>query len=109
MQTRIINLTQHAITIIANGTTSLTIAPSGNVARVTQVRKEIGEINDIPVYRSEFSHATGLPEVLDNTIYIVSMLVAQACPERTDLYCTDVAVRDAATGAITHCTALCRP
>lgn len=102
-----VNLTPHTITFIISGDdgdTSVDLDPSGDVARVDQKRAQVdtlalsfGDDGDItlPVNRSTFGHITGLPDPVAGTIFIVSMLVAQAAPHRSDLYAVDLTVRDA--------------
>lgn len=102
----IINLTPHAVTFYAkDGKTVINTIPSSGVARAAQTRKPITEINGIPVSKTEYGAVEGLPESQDNTIYIVSVLTAQAAPERTDLYIVDDMVRDV-SGQILGCKAL---
>jgi hypothetical protein len=86
----IINLTPHPINIVGWGE----IEPSGQVARCELLRVPAGDVNGIPVYKTSLGKPYGLPEPQDGTIYIVSRQVAEACPERSDLYITDDAVRD---------------
>lgn len=102
-----VNLTPHTITFIISGDdgdTSIDLDPSGDVARVDQKRAQVGTLGlsfgddgdiTLPVNRSTFGHITGLPDPVDGTVYIVSMLVAQAAPHRSDLYAVDLTVRDA--------------
>ena len=100
----LVNLTPHEITIIRDGG-NITIPPSGTVARCSVNRKQIGTVNGIPVNRTVFGAVEGLPEPQPNTYYIVSAIVAQACPFRSDLLITDDAVRDE-KGRIIGCRAL---
>lgn len=57
--------------------------------RVAQEYKNAGSVNGIPVAQSSFGAVTGLPEPQDNVYLIVSLMVAQACPERKDLLVPD--------------------
>lgn len=103
----IVNLTPHAVSLISpDGTTRE--FPSQGLARVAVTRAVIGEIDGTPVCRSIFGQVEGLPEPAPNTFYIVSMLVAQAARNRTDLICPDNLVRDEA-GRIVGCRNWCRP
>lgn len=103
----LINLTPHAIVIVGNP--AATIAPSGTVARCSVKREKVADINyngaQIPVNKTVFGDVEGLPEPKDNTFYIVSSIVAAACPYRNDLLITDDAVRDD-NGNIIGCRAL---
>ena len=48
----IVNLTPHEITFM--GGKKITIPASGNVARVSVKRKQVGTLNGLPIYRSVF-------------------------------------------------------
>ena len=55
-----LNLTPHAITIIANDVTTI-VEPSGTLARVTSQSVPTGEFNGIPVVRTEYGAVEGMP------------------------------------------------
>lgn len=99
----IVNCTPHSITVVTTGG-RIEIPPSGMVARVTTTRVQVGDINGIPVNAVKFGEITGLPESANDTVYIVSSLVAQAARGRNDIYIVDDTVRDAA-GQIVGCRA----
>lgn len=92
----IVNLTPHAITLMV-GEKSVTIQPSGTVARASTMRAQVGEVKvdglEIPVNLTRFGEVTGIPEVQSDTVYIVSAIVAQATT-RADVVMVDDAVRD---------------
>ncbi len=97
---KLVNLTPHEINIISEEGIELRLPPSGEVARATSSTEEVGEVNGIKVVKSTFGSVTGLPEPVEDTIYIVSMLVLQALKgARTDVVGPDTgpesAVRDA--------------
>jgi hypothetical protein len=76
------------------------IPPSGQQARVLPRQVRTGEVNGIPIVRTEFGEVEGLPEPEENTVYIVSTLVLQALKgSRADVVSPDTsptsAVRDA--------------
>jgi len=48
----------------------------------------------IPLTETVFGEVEGLPEYKKGTYYIVSSLVAQACPDRSDLLIVNETVRD---------------
>jgi hypothetical protein len=100
---RIINLTPHSISLVRDGKIVETIEPSGMIARVSVTSEIIGYINDFEVRKNAYSEVVGLPERAEDTIYIVSALVAQAAKDRDDIVITDGAVRDA-EGRIIGCT-----
>ena len=96
----IMNLTPHALNLMPEGPDgpTVTIPPSGIVARCTTSRVTVTVDNiTIPVNRTQFGTVTGLPDpqqVGPDTIFVVSALVAQAVPERQDVFIVDDAVRD---------------
>lgn len=90
----LVNLTQHPINIILDGTT-LTIAPSGTVARVDCVRDQIAD----GIVTTKYLNTTDLPDQVRGRLLIVSALVRLAAPDRDDLVGPDSgpvgSVRDA--------------
>lgn len=93
--TTLINLTPHAINIIGSAGT-VTVAPSGTVARCSQTSTPAGEVNGIPLSRTVFGEVQGLPAPEEGVLLIVSALVRAALPGRTDLASPGELVRDAA-------------
>ena len=74
-----VNLTPHEIVVFdSSNNVVLRVPPSGLIARVTQNEVEIGSINGVPVYQTQYGSVEGLPEPQENTVYIVSLLVLQA-------------------------------
>ena len=104
MSIKLINLTPHEITIIRDDG-SITIPPADTVARCAVTRRQVGSVDGIPVNRSVFGTVEGLPDPQPDTYYIVSAVVAQACPDRNDLLIPDDTVRDD-QGRIIGCRAL---
>lgn len=104
--TRIINLTPHAIDFIV-GDATIRVPVSGQVARLTTDTVVVGEINGIPVTTTVFGDVTGLPDPSDDTVYLVSSLVAGRVPDRTDVFIPNDSVRDA-DGRIVGCRSLGR-
>jgi hypothetical protein len=96
----IVNLTPHPLNLMPEGPDgpTVTIPPSGSVARCATSRVQVGTVTmdgiAIPVNRTEFGAVTGLPDPQPDTIYIVSAVVAQAVPDRPDVFIVDDAVRD---------------
>lgn len=99
----IVNLTPHTINVL--GDNPQNFPPSGTVARCAVARQQVGTVDGVPVNHTTFGEVTGLPVARTDTYYIVSALVAQACPDRADLLITDDAVRDD-QGRIVGCRAL---
>lgn len=117
---KFVNLTPHAITLITPDGREIVIPPSGVVLRATEVvaaeemvaiETESGEAT-IPLRTLSFNNVQGLPPVEEDTLYVVSAIVAQAVkrehPERTDFVVPHELVRDA-EGRVIGCRALARP
>ena len=90
------------------------LPPSGTVARCKVDRKEVDSfmVQDVdgwditvPITATKFGEVEGLPEPQDGIIYIVSNLVAQAVPDREDVFFPDDIVRDE-HGNVIGCRAL---
>lgn len=90
---RIRNLTPHPVVV-----RGIAFAPEGACPRCSVNRTQVDLIRhngvDIPVTRSVFGAVEGLPAQEAGTILIVSRLVADACPDRSDLFFPDDLVRD---------------
>ena len=72
----IINLTAHTINVFSE---EKEIAfPSQGLARVKTEEKEVGKINGIPVVKTVYTTVEGLPDMQEDTVYLVSTLVLQA-------------------------------
>lgn len=127
-----VNLTPHAIKFmyplynedgtIAEYELDIEVPASGQIARVaaktipvmtdeididSNVVQEPYTINGIPVTTTEFGEVENLPDPEPGTIYIVSSLVAQRVPERTDVFIPNESVRDS-EGRIVGCLSLGR-
>lgn len=92
-----LNLTPHAIVL-----PDRTIAPSGALARCSEVSESVGTSDGVEIIRKTFGTVIGLPEAQPDTWLIVSMLTRAACPNRTDLLSPGDLVRDA-NGNIIGC------
>lgn len=96
MTTKLINLCPHAINVLdEEANPVITVHPSGNVARVSQ-SEEIVAVPGLPckITRQVFGEVVDLPESQSGVCFIVSRLVAAACPERKDLVIPGPLVRD---------------
>jgi hypothetical protein len=103
----LVNLTPHAVTI---GT--LTVPPSGTIARVAVSRRQVGIIPmgggiDIPIFETYFGDVTDLPLPKDGTVIIVSAMVRThpAVSDRLDVASPGQLVRDA-SGRVIGCDGL---
>ena len=97
---RIVNLTPHPLNLMPEGPDgpTVTIPPSGLVARCAVDRVQVDTVTvdgiAVPVNQTRFGEVSDLPNPQPDTIYIVSALVAQAVPDRQDVFIVDDAVRD---------------
>ena len=106
--TKIVNLTPHAITFVdTEGNPVLTVEPSGILARCATKTVMVDAINGIPVTSTEFGEVEGLPDPTENTIFLVSSLVASRVPNRIDVFIPNESVRDD-KGRIIGCKSLGR-
>jgi hypothetical protein len=102
----IVNLCPHPITVHCSGVS----IPVSGLARVATSSSQTGTLRGppdargyvdvLPVYEIAYGDVTGLPEPVEGTTYVVSLVVLQACPERRDLVAPgtgpqDGAIRDA--------------
>jgi len=94
---RIVNLTPHALNLVTDSGT-VTIPPSGTVARVSVTRESAGTVTidgvTVPLSRTKYGAVEGLPAPEPNTLFVVSAVVAAAARDRTDLVVPDDLVRD---------------
>lgn len=93
----LINLTTHPVEVYT-GRGLVTIPPSTRVARCKLRREAIGEIKigdaRIPVTQNAVVAIHGLPDPRPGVYYIVSLMVASACPHRDDLLVPDAPLKD---------------
>lgn len=90
---RFINCTPHEITIRDEEANNLAIVPSGHVPRVIMkympvTTHKIGETT-VEVKKAFPVDVEGLPDPEKDVGYIVSAMVAQALPSRSDLFAPD--------------------
>lgn len=95
--TKIVNLTPHVLTI-RTATDSLTFEPSGSVARVEMNELHLDTVMkdgvEIPVVAQQAGEVIGLPEPEEGCYFVVSRVVADNCPQRTDLLFPTHLIRD---------------
>ena len=105
--TNIINLTPHTINFVdVNGNPILSVPASGQLARVSAKTVPAGvTFNGIPVTYTSYGEVEGLPERQEDTVYIVSSLVASRVPDREDVFIPNESVRDS-EGRIIGCKSL---
>lgn len=113
---RVRNLTPHVVNL-----SGMAIEPEPISARVTMTRETVAEVTilrtvgidgweqvTVPVHRAVIGAVTGLPDRDSGTILIVSRVVADAVPDRDDVFVVDDTVRDK-QGRIVGAYALARP
>jgi hypothetical protein len=111
----VINLTPHQLDIYvelgsAHLSRTLSIPPSGIVPRVGVSARPIGHVLvegvEVPVTATSYGAVSDLPEPNPVNVYVVSRVVAEASPDRSDLLIPGEAVRDQA-GRVIGCRGLC--
>jgi hypothetical protein len=109
MTDRLMNLTPHAVRLLdEHGTTLTELPPAGIPARRAEQLRADGTLNGrIPVVRLTYGPLEDMPEPAPGTWYVVSRLIADACPDRDDLLVPVSLVRDASGNPI-GCRALAR-
>jgi len=85
----IINLTPHTVKVVNSDNQVIREYPSQGVARISTSAQVIGEVDGIHVSQTVFGEIVGLPEPDGVSVFIVSMPVAQACRERSDVIAPD--------------------
>jgi hypothetical protein len=109
----IVNCTPHPVNIINQNTGQIVTIPKGEiiprVASSTQIIETIQtNFGAIRITKNTFGKVENLPEPQHNTIFIVSAMVMNACPNRNDLLCPNESIRDE-EGRITGCQSLALP
>ena len=106
----VVNCTPHNVNLITtNG--NITFPKSGIIPRLKEVQNKISSVNsngiEIDIMQKSFLEPEGLPEPQENTIYIVSALVAGAAKDRDDLVIPNDTIRDD-QGRIVGCRSLAK-
>jgi hypothetical protein len=89
---KIVNLTPHTINVRI-GDNDVSFPPAGTVARVATTSEVVAHVDvspgvTAPIARQAFGEVTGLPEPESGTLFVVSVLVAQAA-KRPDVVSPD--------------------
>ena len=109
----LVNLFPHEIDLVLADGTEIVLPPCAKPARAAMERSldrvirldlDSGPI-DVPLSTVEMGEVSQLPPPAADTWYIVSLVVAYAHPERTDLLVPDDLVRDE-VGRVIACQAL---
>ncbi len=88
-----VNLTPHAIHLVHENSET-TIQPSGMVARCVETTTPLETIDGIDLVYCQYGDVEGLPDPLEGTIFIVSMLVRQRLTNRKDIASPGELIRD---------------
>lgn len=98
---KLVNLTPHPITFVGPNNEQVTIPPDPQGPARCEIRSVyIGQIQaenvpfPLPVRGTSLGEVVSLPEKQEGVVYVVSRQVAEAAPERDDLYVVDDTVRD---------------
>lgn len=87
------NLTPHTVNLVTdNG--ELVLEPSGELARVSTIEEPDGFLDGVEIFQLTYGSVEGLPDPIDGTYYVVSKMVRDACPDRTDLFYPTRLLRD---------------
>jgi len=97
----LVNCTPHSISVV-HGDETTEYAPSGIIARATELRVSCGTLLGVPVDRVTYGDVINLPDSVPGTWYIVSALVRLALPTRVDLVSPGTLLRDS-NGVVIGC------
>lgn len=101
----IINATPHPINLVDDLGNIIKTFELGISIRLESQTVQVGNIDGIPITKTLFGDPIGLPEWKVDVYYIVSAMVKNACPFRSDLLVPSEQVRDA-SGRIIGCKSL---
>ena len=107
---KLVNCTPHDVNLITkNG--NITFPRSGIIPRLTESQQKVNSVTvngiEIDIMEKSFNEVEGLPEPQENTIFIVSALVAGAVKNRDDLVVPNDTIRDG-EGRIVGCKNLAK-
>lgn len=105
----ILNCTPHSLIFVDDaGKVIRVIEPSGILPRVSSTISVVGDIDGIPDEVTSYGEVVDLPEKQDDTILVVSAMVAARLPGRDDIRIPGRQVRDD-QGRIIGCRSLSNP
>jgi len=93
------NLTPHEVNLVGEDGKVIMTFPSEGVIRLSESRELLKEFSieggvKISIFKKKFGAGNNLPQKEEGVLYIVSLPVAQAFPERQDFVIPDQLVRD---------------
>lgn len=91
----VINLTPHPVSVRKIDGSFLNLPKCNNPARCVAVFQDVATADGIAVKRQMFGAVQNLPDPQDGTLFLVSLVVAQASKHRSDLVSPGAAIRDA--------------
>lgn len=107
----VVNCTPHDVNLITSSGNIVVFERSGIIPRLSEQQQKINSVTvngiEINIVKKSFLEPEGLPGPQENTIFIVSALVAGACKNRDDLVIPNDIVRDE-TGRIVGCKNLAK-
>lgn len=89
MTQMLINLTPHVIHL-----PGMFIEPSGLAPRCTEVSAPRGSFAGVELIAREYGQVESMPAPVEDVLYIVSLLVRQALPDRKDIASPGDLIRD---------------
>jgi len=89
-----VNLTPHEVKILNQNGEIQSIPASGQIARISTSFEVDNVVNGVAIGHTTYSGVTGLPDPVTGTIYIVSLILLKALPDREDLVSPNELVRD---------------
>lgn len=93
--TKFVNLTPHVLNLLTADGGTVDVPPSGKIARVASTSAIVAAINGICVSQQTFGDVIDLPDAQDGLVYIVSRMVKDRVPDRSDVMVPGAPVRDA--------------
>lgn len=103
-----INLCPHPVDVVRKDGAIESFPKSGVVARCEQFETVVGEIDGIEITEQDFGPVKDLPAPQEDTVFIVSRIVADRCPNREDLLIPGPLLRDD-DGNVIGCKGLSKP
>jgi hypothetical protein len=86
------NCTPHEIVVRNENGKDIVFPASGIIPRIATTQVVVGELLGIPIVKNKMGSVENLPNYKEGTYLIVSGMVKEAMPERTDLISPDTGV-----------------
>ena len=99
------NLTPHVLNILCEDGNWKNLPTDGPPARCSVTPHKVFTIEGVQVNKTTFDRIVDLPEPMAETLLVVSRIVKEACPERSDLLCAGEMIRDK-EGKVVGCRGL---